>query len=296
MKIAIIGAGEIGKAINKIIENKAYEVFMWDKDESKNFPKGLSFHDAVYNADFIFLCVPSKFLRNVLLDISKVDIEKTILIGVSKGMEEKTNMTNIEIYEDIFPNNNNFVVLSGPMLAEEIMENKFSGALLASKKQYALDQVSEIFKNTTLITRTSDDPYSVAVLGVLKNIYAILSGISDGFDSGNNTKSLLITLAIAEMKKILEILFENGEDAISLAGLGDFLTTSSGLFSKNYSFGFEMAKYGKSEIMSEGRISIPFFYEKLKPYVSNLSLFSAVYKIVLGENVEKEFKNIFNKL
>jgi len=65
MKIIFIGAGEIGMAINEIINKKDFEIMMWDKDISK-VPNQLSIEETVKGADVIFLCVPSKFVREAI--------------------------------------------------------------------------------------------------------------------------------------------------------------------------------------------------------------------------------------
>lgn len=282
MKIAIIGAGEIGQAIRFLISKKGYEIKMWDKDPSKMNGDMGSLEDAVLNADAIFVCIPSNFVRGLMNDIKGLVSEKTLIVGISKGMESSTNMTNIETFKDTLPAHELFAIVSGPMLAEEIVEGKICAAVLASENEKALSQISEIFEDSNLKYSLSKNPKQIATLGILKNIYAILCGASDGSLNGNNTKSYLITRAIFEMREIMETLFGDDSDVLSYAGIGDFLTTSSGLFSKNYSFGYEMAKFGKSEIMSEGRISIPFFAEKLGGKIKELPLFSVSQKIVNG--------------
>ncbi len=282
MKIAIIGAGEIGQAIRFLISKKGYEIKMWDKDSSK-LPEGAgTLEETIHEADAIFVCIPSNFVRGLIYDIKGLVNDETLIIGISKGMESSTNMTNIETFKDTMPTHEMFAIVSGPMLAEEIVEGKICAAVLASENEKAISQISEIFEDTNLKYSLSKNPKQIATLGILKNIYAILCGASDGALNGNNTKSYLITRAIFEMREIMDTLFSDDSEVISHAGIGDLLTTSSGLFSKNYSFGYEMAKFGKSEIMSEGRISIPFFAKKLGAKTKDLPLFNASRKIVNG--------------
>ncbi|MDX9971170.1 MAG: NAD(P)-binding domain-containing protein [Candidatus Gracilibacteria bacterium] len=291
MKIAIIGAGEIGQAVRYLISKKD-EIRMWDKDPSKVAGEMGSLKDAVSNMDAVFVCIPSNFVRELIMEIKEIVSSDTLIIGISKGMESATNMTNIETFKDLMPSHEMFAIVSGPMLAEEIVEGKICAAVLASENEKALEVISEIFNDTNLKFSMSKKPLEIATLGILKNIYAILCGVSDGLEFGNNTKSYLITRSISEMRKIMKELFGDDEEVFSYAGLGDFLTTSSGLFSKNYSFGYEMAKFGKSEIMSEGRISIPFFAEKLGENTKNLPLFLASQKIVSGTVVKEAFAEI----
>jgi glycerol-3-phosphate dehydrogenase (NAD(P)+) len=296
MKISIIGAGEIGSAIRFILKDKGFEILMWDKDENKVSPPQASLKDTIEGSEAVFLCIPSNFLRSVLQEISSFNIADSVIVAISKGMEASTNMTNIEVFEDQMPNHKKFLVLAGPMLSEEIVEGKVCGAVLASKHEYSLSKIEDIFKGTILKTQKSNNVLAVSTLGILKNVYAILCGISDGFENGNNTKSLILSLAVSEMKTVLEILFENGDDVIGLSGLGDLLTTSSGLFSKNFSFGFEMAKHGKSEIMSEGRISVPFFHNKLKDHLEKAPLLCAVKEIVEGKDVKATFEGLLRDI
>lgn len=292
MKIAIIGAGEIGQAIRFLISKKGYEIKMWDKDPSKVAGEMGSLKDAVSKVDAIFVCIPSNFVRELIMEIKEIVSSETLIIGISKGMESSTNMTNIETFKDTLPSHEMFAIVSGPMLAEEIVEGKICAAVLSSENEKALSQISEIFEDTNLKYSLSKNPKQIATLGILKNIYAILCGASDGYSNGNNTKSYLITRSIFEMREIMDTLFGDDSEVISHAGIGDLLTTASGLFSKNYSFGYEMAKFGKSEIMSEGRISIPFFADNLGGKIKDLPLFNASQKIVSGIEPKIAFSEI----
>ena len=57
-KIAIIGAGELGQALGKVLSHSERELFFWDRDEEKLEKLGLpllSLPEVTAGADFVFI-------------------------------------------------------------------------------------------------------------------------------------------------------------------------------------------------------------------------------------------------
>mgnify|MGYP001559747668 CR=1 FL=1 len=69
-KIAIIGYGELGKAIHKLLKNKSdLIVDIWDKKYHESKLSGV-----ISSANIIFICVPSWCVRGALERIKKGDV------------------------------------------------------------------------------------------------------------------------------------------------------------------------------------------------------------------------------
>ena len=77
----------------------------------------------------------------------------------------------------------------------------------------------------------------VSICGCVKNIIAIGSGIINGMGYPISTTSLLITLALNDIKNLIKGLGGNENSILELAGIGDIILTCTSTKSRNFSFG-----------------------------------------------------------
>jgi glycerol-3-phosphate dehydrogenase (NAD(P)+) len=87
--------------------------------------------------------------------------------------------------------------------------------------------------------------YGVELGGVLKNAYAIATGLVASLQMGDNTLGMLITRALAEMSRFADKMGSNPLTFLGLAGVGDLVTTCTSPLSRNYRVGL-MIGQGKS--------------------------------------------------
>ena len=76
----------------------------------------------------------------------------------------------------------------------------------------------------------------------MKNVYAIIAGMAVALGMGENTKSMLITRALAEMTRFAVHLGANPMTFLGLAGVGDLIVTCSSPKSRNYQVGFALGE------------------------------------------------------
>jgi glycerol-3-phosphate dehydrogenase (NAD(P)+) len=291
--IAIIGAGEIGRAIEFILKLKSeIKVSFWDKNPEK-VPSQKPLSEIVPTADFVFICVPSFAYRDVVLEIKPLIKSKAIIISLTKGLDSSGKSVGEILNEEL--KEYKFGLLAGPMLAEEITQGKKSFAVFASANKESFGKVSELFENTTLSVLYSDDILGVSLCSVLKNVYAVLFGVLDGLNLGNDAKGEFTVKILTEMMGIVSVFGGKQETALGLAGLGDFLATSTSKYSKNYQSGVEIAKNKKVETKGEGIISFDIFKNRLGEKVSNFPLFKTVGDILAKPEKIEELINIINQ-
>jgi glycerol-3-phosphate dehydrogenase (NAD(P)+) len=84
--------------------------------------------------------------------------------------------------------------------------------------------------------------YGVELGGALKNVYAILSGLSAALEMGENTIGILLTRSLAEMSRFAVHLGANPLTFLGLSGVGDLLVTCSSSLSRNYRVGYALGK------------------------------------------------------
>ncbi len=92
--------------------------------------------------------------------------------------------------------------------------------------------------------RVYDNPdiYGVELGGALKNIYAVASGMAAAIDIGENSRSFMLTRALAEMSRFAVELGANPLTFLGLSGVGDLIATCSSSLSRNYRLGYQLGQ------------------------------------------------------
>ncbi|MEK7648683.1 MAG: hypothetical protein AAB400_02060 [Patescibacteria group bacterium] len=279
-RIAILGAGELGSCIGKLLQkNKKLSIEWWDANPQK-VPNQKPLATLVSCTDFLFLCVPSWVFRKALEQVRPHLKKTTIVVSFAKGIERKTQLTMDVLLNEVLHRNQPTVLVSGPMLAEELEMNLPAGGILAAKNRRAYERVAALFAHTPITCCYSSDVRGVALAGVLKNIYATALGAVDGLGLGMNARGLVIVRAADEMARILPLLGGKAATTYSLAGIGDLIATGSSNYSKNYSVGKELALSGVCGIESEGKSSIAAFESMLGGKAATFKLFQVVKAIL----------------
>jgi len=290
--VLIIGAGEIGKAIGKTLRKEKAKIEFWDRNPlraSKQKPLATT----VPISKFIFLCVPSWAIRNVLTNIEPYLRKETIVVCLAKGIEEKTQKTMDKVLRELIKNKCQYAFWGGPMLAEELRQDLSGIGVIASKNEKVLEEIGKITNKTNLKIEYSKDVRGVALSGVLKNIYAIGLGVADGLKLGNNFKAWLLIKSVAEMNEIAKKMGAQGQTILGTAGLGDLIATGFSPYSRNREAGEDLVKTGKCCLDSEGVKSLPLLSAMLKKQLKKFPVLHGLHSIIV-EN--KRPQDIFKKL
>lgn len=286
MDILIIGGGEIGKALEKILEDTNNKIEIWDKLPEKSSSKRHLDH-LLKKAEIIFLCVPSRAVREVCGDIKEF---VGPVICFSKGIDIDLNKRMDEVLESFFGERNNYAICYGPMLAEEIIDGGGSAGVLATKNKDISLIVKNVFSDTSLIIELTDDLVGVALGGILKNIYAIFIGSLEGLKWNSNLKSFFAGKALKEMRDIIKIMGGKEESIWLSSGLADFIATANSPYSSNRSFGEEIILKGDSKIEPEGFFSYSYITSSLEDKIDDYPLLKLISKVVdKDEEVKKSF-------
>lgn len=261
--IVFIGAGEIGSSLGGLLKKKGYVVEWWDADTSR-VPNQKELADIIPSADVLFFCIPSWVHRVAIANCIPHLSKNTIILTVSKGIEKDTQKTIAEVLEEALPAGQQYGLISGPMLAEEMDAEQFGCGVYVTKYTETQAVIAELFHDTVLRIELSQDVRGIAFAGVLKNVYALALGIVEGLSLGDNARGWVVTQALYEASEIIHRLGGLRETAYSAAGLGDLVATGISDFSRNHEEGKKIAQTGVCSATSEGCVSLPSVIALLK--------------------------------
>ena len=286
-KIIIIGSGAIATAVGDVIAEKNQdditllsvepEVVEMINNQHINvsyFPKcRLDEHlkatldkSVLESADIIFLAIPSVAVVGYLKENQRYICPSSILVNLAKGFANE---------EQIIPDcvgsfmNNKIITLKGPSFAREIINRQDTGLTAACTDVALFDMIRDVFEGTNIRIDFTTDVTGVEYASLLKNIYAIVIGIVDAnFDSAN-LRSIFITKAINEMRKLLSAFGGKEGTMFNYCGFGDFSLTSLNDMSRNRTLGLLIGKgffnSGISEkVVLEGRIALDVMHKKIE--------------------------------
>ncbi|PIT91648.1 hypothetical protein COU12_01950 [Candidatus Jorgensenbacteria bacterium CG10_big_fil_rev_8_21_14_0_10_54_38] len=291
MHVLIIGAGEIGSALTHVLKKKRnvhIELEQWDKNPDR-VRRQRPLKAAVPAAGLVFLCVPSWAVRDALKKIKRFLCKDTVVVSFAKGVS-KSGRAMDELLKRELPKQQPFALVSGPMLAEELMKDRRGAGMCAASPRSAFTRLKNVFRGTALSLRYTPKLHALALAGVLKNVYALALGIADGLNQGANGKGDLAAQAVEEMGGILALLAKGRGLAWSAAGLGDLLATGYSKYSRNRLAGENLAKGKGIDRGSEGVASLAPLFRLLGARAARFPLLTQLKKIVL---LKKSPKDIF---
>lgn len=261
--IAILGAGSWGTALALYLARRGQRVRLWSIEPSEitamlaektnnrylpgfDFPDTIkplaSLGDAVENIEDILVVVPSIGFRNTINLLKSFLKPKTRIICATKGLDTNTGQLPNEIVAEILGEKCPFAVLSGPSFAREVAAGLPTAVVIASQHKHWIDDLTKRFDSPIFRVYPSDDVVGVEMGGVVKNVIAIATGVSDGMELGANIRSTLITYGLAEIIRLGQSLGAKVETFIGLSGIGDLILTSSDNQSRNRRLGLAIGK------------------------------------------------------
>ena len=282
LKIGVIGAGNWGTALANLLATKGYTVDLWAfEEEVKNtilaqrentlylpgFPLSGNIYPsndltvAASDQDLLIIAVPSHFMRETAQKMSDAVSSDTIIVSVSKGIENKTHLTMSGVLNETLPSipEGHLAVLSGPSFAKEVINETPTAVTVASKDADISSFVQHVFAVPFFRVYTTDDVIGVELGGAVKNVIAIASGIIDGLNLGLNARAALITRGLAEISRLGLKLGANPHTFSGLAGIGDLILTCTGDLSRNHTVGKQIGSgmslkdvLGKTRTVAEG--------------------------------------------
>lgn len=275
MRSTVLGGGSWGTALASVLASKGYPVTLWGRDgavmeavarrhENTHYLPGIELPHtltatthmgkALEGAELVVFGVPSAAMRQTAIEAKHHLHAGTALVSAAKGIEADTLMTMAEVLEDVLPvaMHPYLTYLGGPSFAREVVKQMPTAVTVAGRWERVTKAVQDAFHTRWFRPYTSNDVPGNEFGGVVKNVIAIASGMSDGLGFGSNARAALVTRGLSEITRLAVRKGANPMTLAGLSGVGDLVLTCSSDLSRNRTVGYGLGK-GKTlaEIQAE---------------------------------------------
>ena len=321
-RICIIGGGSWATAIAKIAMAGGHRInwYMRRPEQIEEFKragfnpsylssvqfdvKKIKFYSninlAVKYSDLLIFATPSPFLKSHLQKLTH-KLDDKYIVSAIKGIVPDENMIVSDYfikYYGVRPEN--IAVIAGPCHAEEVALERLSYLTVGSRNLDFADKFGSRIANSFLKTYTTNDIRGIEYASVLKNVYAIASGICHGLKYGDNFQAILVSNSIREMSRFVDAVAPEATRNIQDAAyLGDLLVTAYSRFSRNRTFGAMIGKgYSvrssqlEMEMIAEGYYGTKCIKEINDGFHVDMPILDACYNILyerIAPNIEIKF-------
>ena len=317
--ICILGGGNFGTTLANLISLNGYQVQFWLRDpeqvrhlnqKHRNFKymAEIKLHpgiqattdlqQAIGCAQLLLFALPSKAFVPVFQQAIAHITRKHFIVSTTKGIYAEGFKLTSEIMQDTLAAHQladtAVGVLSGPNLAKEIIARQPTATVIASPSSALQQRVKQVLTNDYFRVYLNHDMKGVELGGALKNCYAVAAGIIDALGMGDNTKSMLLTRALAEMNRFAVHFGASPLTFLGLTGMGDLIVTCLSPLSRNYQVGHQIGSgknldYALDHLngVSEGIKSIALVHQKAHELDIAMPLLNAIYNIIYNQQSAK---------
>ncbi len=309
-KIAVIGGGSWATALVKILSNNSDSILWWVRTQEtvdhltayRKNPRYLQSVEfdmdkltisndlsaIIEEADTVIIAAPSAFLTDMFAEVdSQIFCEKTVFSAVKGIIPEYHAIPARFIHKTFGIPYEDIGIICGPCHAEEVALERLSYLTIACPSERNAEMMADALSCRYIKTTVSDDLFGTEFSAVLKNIYAIASGICAGLGYGDNFQAVLIANAIIEIENFIDEVSPIHRDVKSSAYLGDLLVTAYSKFSRNRTFGFMIGKgYSvksaqlEMDMIAEGYYATKSVIEINKKFQVDMPIIEAVNNII----------------
>lgn len=326
-KVAVIGGGSWATALVKLFANNTETVFWWMRNENAinhlltfkhnpNYLQDVEFdltkislssnlEEIIQQADIIVLATPAAFLSATFTDFPVELLRDKIVFSAVKGIIPEFHAIPARFIHKTFGTKyENIGIICGPCHAEEVALERLSYLTIGCASIDIAENMASLLSCRYIRTSTTDDLFGTELSAVLKNIYALASGICAGLGYGDNFQAVLVSNAIQEIELFIDVVSPIHRDTKTSAYLGDLLVTAYSKFSRNRNFGYMIGKgYSiktaqlEMNMIAEGYYATKSIMEINSKFNVDMPILNAVYGILYARKSPKnEIKLLTEKL
>jgi glycerol-3-phosphate dehydrogenase (NAD(P)+) len=206
VNVIVVGGGAWGTAFSHLLSSRGHEVTLAVRTTIDDFP--------YEEADLVVIAVPSSSFRDVIGHVRG----SAPVLSLVKGLDPATGERLSTLVHD-----RPVAVLSGPNMAEEVLEGLPGATVIASEDEALALWLQDAINSLAFRVYVNTDLIGVEICAAAKNVIALSAGGVDGLGLGDNAKAALITRGLVEMARLGEALGAEHETFSGLAGMGDLI-------------------------------------------------------------------------
>jgi glycerol-3-phosphate dehydrogenase (NAD(P)+) len=313
VKVVVVGGGSWGTGFACLLRDRGYDVTLACRDpeqvraiaETGRNPKYLTKADLrdvtpaligdapLEDTDVIVLAVPSKAFAEVAAALPG----KAPVLILTKGLDPATGerlSTRVE--------GRPVAVLSGPNMAEEIVDGLPSATVIASEDRELAERLQEAINSMVFRVYVNEDLVGVELSAAAKNVIALAAGGVDGLGLGDNAKASVITRGLAEMARLGEACGGEPETFSGLAGLGDLNVTCYSGYGRNRKAGELIARGATADEAAaqigqvvEGLTTAPVLRDLSQRVGVELPITEGVCRVLGGEPLDELLASLMGR-
>ncbi|XP_010621963.1 glycerol-3-phosphate dehydrogenase [NAD(+)], cytoplasmic isoform X1 [Fukomys damarensis] len=279
-KVCIVGSGNWGSAIAKIVGGNAVQmahfdprITMWVFEEDvggrklteiintqhenvkylpghKLPPNVVAVPDLVQaaaEADILIFVVPHQFISKICDQLKGRLKANAIGMSLIKGVDEGPN--GLKLISEVIGERLGIPmsVLMGANIASEVADEKFCETTIGCKDLAQGQLLKHLMQTSNFRITVVQEVDTVEICGALKNIVAVGAGFCDGLGFGDNTKAAVIRLGLMEMIAFAKLFCRGPVSSATFlesCGVADLITTCYG--GRNRKVAEAFARTGKS--------------------------------------------------
>lgn len=127
--------------------------------------------------DLVIIAIPAQFISGFVSEI-KNNLRKWVtFLNLSKWIDNKTLKTPSDILrEELKDFDYNYAILSGWMIASELVEEKILWAQIGCRNKEILEKLKSLFESDKLKINISNETKNIELIWSFKNIFALYMG------------------------------------------------------------------------------------------------------------------------
>lgn len=240
----VLGYGEMGHAMETLLAAR-HRLRIWHR----HVP-AFNLEEAVAESEIVLFCLPATAHAGMAERIAPTLRKDALCLTIAKGLDDRGRLP-FEIVAGAV-GTERIAVLYGPMIAEEIRAGKPAFAECGSRNAETHARVAALFAGSALQSESARDIAGLSWSAILKNVYAMVFGMADELNLGDNVRGLLSVAALHELSHIVRLLGSEAATPFHLAGLGDLITTATSAGSHHHDLGRQLARGAREGLEGEG--------------------------------------------
>lgn len=276
-RVLILGYGEMGHAMERLLKDR-HSLDIWDKYPPQGF-QSVVLEAVAPLADIVLFCLPVNPHREVAAVIAPLLKPEALCLSIAKGLDE-AGQTAAQVFADIFAEKQPYALLYGPMISEEIRAGKPAFAQLGCVDLAIFQQIQALYQGSPMYLAHTTDITGISWSVILKNVYAMVFGMADELQLGDNMRGYLTVAALRELAQIVHLMGGELGSPYHLAGLGDLMTTATSEDSHHHELGRLLGRGETEDIRGEGVHTLAMVTEHQLFDTSPFALFELIRSII----------------